>query len=438
MILKDLGQFWLFSLFIMGWFIFFQYYWFPQLKPRHFLGNTVLLALAYAGLNVAAVASDQGVVTLLPPLALLGFEFWRLPKRYRRYFPTFIDATILTYLMTQCMDAISVTLTLWLTNAQFVTCFWGIVTVMLFDSIGFTVLALTLWVSQAPMENLIQSMMGRPSQYFLMAVLLGLGVIFLMLEASLQLVAGTLTYVALLAVMMSVLMIGLALSLYMLMLMHLQQEHAHARQRMQAYQEQYSTELERQMDEVRQFRHDYQNILLGLGGFLADRDYEHFRLMYIDIRSNWETSDAADLTIEDLENIDKDEVRYPIYHHYLMARQMGVELYVVVPTPLNETLEVLRQLGQIVDRSLPLVLAAVQQMQPPTVTLELHESTHHLYYRLTFPVSEEAQVQAHYRLKTAQTTLNFAAATRGITLPIEIQLRVKRHWGQYSVTIPRN
>ncbi|KJW13728.1 hypothetical protein [Levilactobacillus spicheri] len=438
MLTHDIGLFWLMGWVLTFWLVYFQYYWFPQLQPQSFLLRVGLLAAAYSTVNTLVMLSQQEWLALLPAVGLIGYELVRMPRRYRRYISLFLDVTILVYLTIETLHAASVSLVVWLTSKAFTTGLRGVVTVLVIDSVLFTVLSLGLWLTRAPMENLFQGILGRFSQYLLLGLMIGLLLVFLGLETVLQLAQEPTGNILLLAVLMGFLIIGVAISLYLVMQTHLQREHLAAQRYDQEFQEQYTTELEGQMAEVRKFRHDYQNMLLGLGGYLADRDYANFRQLYINIRSGWTTSNAADLTIEDLENVPKIGVRYIIYHDYLIARKAGVQLYVVIPQPINETLDLLRQLGEIVRRTLEPVIPLVAQGQPKVITLELETTREAIDYRLTFPVCEDTQILAHYRLRAPKWQLDLSNLDQGLTLKMTVRLSVKRTWGQVAVHISRN
>jgi len=232
--------------------------------------------------------------------------------------------------------------------------------------------------------------------------------------------------------------VGLSLSTYMLMQTHLQTEHTRFQTDQREFREQYTTELNRQMGAVRKFNHDYQNMLLGLGGYLADQDYDGFRQLYIDIRSGWETSNAADLTIEDLVNVPSAALRYQLYHNYLLAQQQGVQLFVKVPEPLTATVMTLKDMGRIVDAALPPILPVLGQRQSAIVTFELKETAKELRWSLTFPVPREAQLDGHTRIVADEGILDFSNAHELLPAKAVLTLQMKLHWGQLSVALPKD
>lgn len=426
--------------FVMGfWFIYFQYYWFPHLQGRHFWTYCSGLAVLYAGLDYGLTLVTHNVLaTSLPAALLLGTECLLLKKqRHWQYFPAFMSVSILAYLLTEFIDTTMITAVVLLTRPHFVTTFLGTVTVLTANSVIYALLALGLWATRAPMENLIQTMLGRATEYFFLTLMGLVMFVFILFEYSLQSIARSETYMVFLMGISGVFILGFTLSTYMLVQTHLQAEHTQIQLQNQRFHDQYVAELHRQVVTVRKFQHDYQNMLLGLGGYLHDQDYAGFRQFYVEIRSRWETNNAADLTLEDLRNIPKVGLRYEIYHQYLQARQLGVAMFVQTPTPVTLTMEGLRQLTVIINRVFPLVLPTVKGLAPATVTLELVETQYDLHVRLTFPVADQTRLTGQYRLVSSEGQLDFSRIIAGLTVPMSMSLKVKRHWGQLTIVLSK-
>jgi len=421
---------------VTAWFIYFQYYWFPQLQPKHFSFYCCGLAVIYAGLNWGAFLHHAGWVAVLAIVGLLVLEVGLLSRQQRQYLPAFLSVTILAYLLTQFVDMLIISAIAWLTRVSFATSFQGGVTEVVCDSLILAVLAISLWTTRAPMENLIQGILGHRVAYFFLGCMILLGASFVLLANSVRLVAHSSSEVFFLSGIAGVLMTGLALTIYLLMQMHLQQEHARAQEFQEKFQAQYSTELERQMAQVRQFRHDYQNMMMGLSGYLYDHDYAGFRQLYIDIRSNWTTNNAADLTIEDLDNVPKIGVRYTLYHHYLAARDAGIPFFVNVPAPVTTTLETLRQLGRVLDRTIPQTFPLVQQAASPEVVVTLTTTPRAVSYQLVFPVTPDVRLVGH-KLVGNHQVIDFSAVTKGVTVPATLELTLKGQWVQLRVVFLR-
>jgi len=430
------ASFWLAEVSMTYWFVYFQFYWFPELRPQPFTGYCFLFALGYASLDWGIMQLPRNaLLSALPATVLLLVELAIIWKN-GRYGPAFIDVTVLTYLFVEFLDAGSLALTMVVTNVNFAASLMGTVTELLFSNVIFGILLATLWVTQTPMENLIRTMMGKSTEYWCMLFMLLIGVVFMLFEYSLQRLHWSPESLVFMASILGTLMMGLSLSTYFLLQTHLQQTHAKAQLQQQAFEAQYSTELDRQAEMVRKFRHDYQNMMLGLGGYLHDHDYDGFRQLYIDIRSGWETSNAADLTVDDLKNMPRGVVRYALYHDYLLAQQLGVALFVQIPQPLLATADVVRQVGDVLDQSLPPTIRAVQTIQPAMVTLKLTETKEWFYVQLTFPIPNDAKIAGDHCLVGPDFRLDFSGLLRHLSPQITSQLRVKLHWGQLLVMVP--
>ncbi|KJW13727.1 hypothetical protein [Levilactobacillus spicheri] len=413
---------WLAAVSVTYWVVYFQYYWFPQLRPQPFTGFCFLMGLVYASLVVGIRCFAPGTpswLSALPALLLVGTELALLGRDNWRSIPAFFDVTILVYLMTEFVDTASISITVLLTNVGFAASLKGTVTELVFDNIVFALLIIALMGTQAPMENLIRAVQGENSEYFFLCFMLCVGIVYMMFEYVLQLLNWTASNMLFLATVSGTLMIGLSLSTYMLVQTHLQRNHARSQRQQQAFQEQFTTELTRQMQAVRKFRHDYQNMLLGLGGYLQDQDYAGFRQLYIDIRSGWKTSDAADLTLDDLTNMPRGPVRYALYHDYLLAQRRGVDLFV-----------------KILQRTLPPLIEAVAPLQPAMVTLKITEVGPESYVQITFPVPDDVQVVGQHSLVGPDFRVDLTGLLVDLPDDVTSQLRIKLHWGQLLVILP--
>ena len=357
------------------WFIYFQFYWFPSLRKHWFTWACGGLALGFTGFNYTAMRLDWPGLSLLATVLVLGGEWtWVQKKQGVHYFPAFWAITILDYILSAFINSVSTTTTLLLTSYHFTLTTWGITTILTFNSVFFTMIAVGLLGTQAPMENFIQSVMTRKTQYRLLLFMVLMLSVFLFFIYSLRVIDRSVMYLFFMMGMTGVVMVSLAFSVYLLIQTHLQQEHARLQAQQQTYHAQYSAEMQRQAGVVRKFRHDYQNILLGFGGYLHDHDYAGFKQYYIDVRSKWQTSDAADLTIDDLSNMPQGIVQYGLYHDYLLAQRLGVNLFIDIPKPLTATVAVGRRVGKILGRALPVTLQTVATIQPALVNLKITES----------------------------------------------------------------
>ena len=424
---------------LVFWFVYFQYYWFPHLHVKNFLLYCVVMGLGFTALDLLnPFTATSKLLGMLPIIVLLAVEIGLLAFQNNwQFLPAFIDVSILAYLLIEFVDMLVIAGTIRLTSDRFAASVWGTLTELTIDSVIFTMVAMGILLTRAPMENLIQSMLGRTTEYLFLIFMAVLGLIYILFEYSLQSLADSDHYLIFLAGISGTLLVGLTLSTYMLIQTHLQQEHTQLQSQQQEFREQYTTELNRQLATVRKFSHDYQNMLLGLGGYLEDKDYEGFRQLYIDIRSGWETSNAAELTIDDLSNIPSSSLRYGLYHNYLMARDQGVQLFVKVPEPLTATVATLKEMVAAIDKTLPPIIPSLSHIAPSMITLELAETTQSLRLSLTFPVPLDAKVDGKNRVVAERGMLDFSRLQRSLPQTATCTLKTKVHWGQLIIALPK-
>lgn len=424
---------------LIFWFVYFQYYWFPELRQKHFLTYCAGMAIGFTLLDIFnPFTARSSLLGALAVVVMLVIEVALLAKDHQwQYLPAFIDVTIMAYLLTEFVDMVVLNGTIWLTSLNFATSWWGTLTGMTIDAVLFTLIGMGLWLTRAPMENLIQAMVGRSMEYLFLIFMTGIALVYILFEYSLQELADSDHYLIFLTGVAGTLLIGLSLSTYMLMLTHLQEEHMQLQRQQQEFREQYTSELNRQMGAIRKFSHDYQNMLLGLGGYLEDRDYDGFRQLYIDIRSGWETSNAAELTIDDLSNIPSASLRFDVYHNYLLAQESGVQLFIKVPEPLTATITTLKLMGTLLSRTLPPLIQGVKHLSPTVVTLDLEESPQLVRFQIIFPVPDDAQVDGQSHVKSNQTELDLSRLQHVLPTSATSTLKLKRHWGQLTVALPK-
>ncbi|MCH5464043.1 signal transduction protein [Levilactobacillus tujiorum] len=440
MITVDVVSFGLADFSLVFWFVYFQYYWFPRLRvKKNFLLFCALMGLGFMVVDLLnPFTASSSLLGMLPIIVLLVIEVGMLAAQNNwQLLPAFIDVSILAYLLTEFVDMSVIAGTIRLTSVRFAASVWGTLTELTIDTVIFTMIAMGILLTRAPMENLIHAMLGRSSEYLFLIFMTVIGLVYILFEYSLQSLADSDQYLIFLAGISGTLVIGLTLSTYMLMQTHLQEEHTQLQTQQQAFREQYTTELNRQLGAVRKFSHDYQNMLLGLGGYLEDKDYEGFRQLYIDIRSGWQTSNAAELTVDDLTNIPNAGLRYGLYHNYLLAREQGVQLFVKVPEPLTATVATLKEMVKLVDKTLVPILPEISHVQPAIITLELTETPQMLRLSLTFPVPTDAQVDGKHRVVAKQGMLDFSKLQRSLPQAATSKLTVKFHWGQLVVVLPK-
>ncbi|MFC6260819.1 signal transduction protein [Levilactobacillus fujinensis] len=427
------------------WFVYFQYYWFPRLRNDRFMHQEhffllycALMAGGFSLLNtLTSFETSSTLIGAIPIAFLLGIEVAIMGYyRHWEYLPAFIEVSILAYLLIEFVDMMIISVTIQFTSMTFAVSVWGTLTELVVDNIIYALLAVGIWLTRAPMENMIQDIMGRSTEYFFLGFMSVIALAYILFEYSLQTLQQSEQYLVFLAGIAGILLVGLTLSTYILMQTHLQEGHTRLQMQQHEFREQYTAELNRQMGEVRKFSHDYQNMLLGLGGYLEDKDYAGFRQLYIDIRSKWATSNAAELTIGDLNNVPSPTLKFQLYHSYLLAQQSQVQLFVQTPEPLTATVTTLKELGEIIDQALPPMWPVVGQLTPAMVTLELKEMGGQLRFSLTFPVPIDAKLDGHTRVTAQKGTLDFSELRESLPQSATMALQLKLHWGQLIVTLP--
>lgn len=212
---------------LIFWFVYFQYYWFPELRQKHFLTYCAGMAIGFTLLDIFnPFTARSSLLGALAVVVMLVIEVALLAKDHQwQYLPAFIDVTIMAYLLTEFVDMVVLNGTIWLTSLNFATSWWGTLTGMTIDAVLFTLIGMGLWLTRAPMENLIQAMVGRSMEYLFLIFMTGIALVYILFEYSLQELADSDHYLIFLTGVAGTLLIGLSLSTYMLMLTHLQEEH---------------------------------------------------------------------------------------------------------------------------------------------------------------------------------------------------------------------
>ncbi|MEO3411024.1 hypothetical protein ABGN28_12440 [Levilactobacillus brevis] len=172
------------------WFIYFQYYWFSELVVlKHISLFCFLVAIGYTVVDLVNpfTFNSTPIGSALPVIVLLGFEFFLLGMRHQtEYLPAFIDVSILAYLLVEFIDLTVLALMIWLAGTGFATSLWGTLVELVVNNIVLALVASGLWLTRAPMENLIQSMLGRSTEYLFLAFMSALATVYILFEYSLQ------------------------------------------------------------------------------------------------------------------------------------------------------------------------------------------------------------------------------------------------------------
>lgn len=112
--------------------------------------------------------------------------------------------------------------------------------------------------------------------------------------------------------------------------------------------------LQNNYDSISSFRHDFGNIMQGIGGYIATKDLDGLQKMYNDVVC--ECQEINNIKAFDLEVINNPAIYNLINNKYLIARKNNVKINVDVYIDLNslqiKTYELCRILGILIDNAI--------------------------------------------------------------------------------------
>lgn len=118
----------------------------------------------------------------------------------------------------------------------------------------------------------------------------------------------------------------------------------------------YTAEISQQYQEIRKFRHDYMNLLVGMEGFLEDEDLKGLRdFYYTSIAPTRNLLSKNDLRLSDLQRIKNEEIRSLFIAKLVLAQQKGVQITIEVPEEVElqtDLVVLLRILGILLDNAI--------------------------------------------------------------------------------------
>ncbi|TLQ04272.1 GHKL domain-containing protein [Pediococcus stilesii] len=121
--------------------------------------------------------------------------------------------------------------------------------------------------------------------------------------------------------------------------------------------EKYTANLEENYTQLRKFKHDYQNILLSMGGYIIEDDREGLKEYYekIVLKTGQEIMND-NMRFDGLENIKVPAIRSLTYQKLVKAQQLGVETNLEVRDPFSKVavdiITVVRILGILLDNAI--------------------------------------------------------------------------------------
>lgn len=127
-------------------------------------------------------------------------------------------------------------------------------------------------------------------------------------------------------------------------------------QRMQMQQD-YIRDLEKNYQDLREFKHDYQNLLFSMNSYLAEGDLEGLRKYYNqNILPTHQMMDLFPANLSLLDNIKIPEIRSLLSLKLMMAQEKGLSVHLVIPEEITlkkkHTVNIVRMLGIILDNAI--------------------------------------------------------------------------------------
>lgn len=119
----------------------------------------------------------------------------------------------------------------------------------------------------------------------------------------------------------------------------------------------YMSQLEVLYQETREFRHDYNNILYTLYGYIKERDIDTLETYYTNhILSNFSPFQNPTYELGKLSNIKILEIKSIVYIKMIQALTKGINLYINIPVSIKEvsleTLDLSQILGIFLDNAI--------------------------------------------------------------------------------------
>ena len=119
----------------------------------------------------------------------------------------------------------------------------------------------------------------------------------------------------------------------------------------------YSEQIENNYLALRKFKHDYTNILFSIEDYIQTKDIEGLqKYFYQSIKATETIFEENNLPIASISNLKIREIKSIILSKLYVASQKGVEVNVMIPTPITDiaisTVTLVRMLGIILDNAI--------------------------------------------------------------------------------------
>lgn len=119
----------------------------------------------------------------------------------------------------------------------------------------------------------------------------------------------------------------------------------------------YSEQIENNYLALRKFKHDYKNILFSIEDYIQTKDIEGLqKYFYQSIKATETIFEENNLPIASISNLKIREIKSIILSKLYVASQKGIEVNVMIPTPITDiaisTVTLVRMLGIILDNAI--------------------------------------------------------------------------------------
>jgi len=143
----------------------------------------------------------------------------------------------------------------------------------------------------------------------------------------------------------------------------------------QMVQNRYVEQIETQQSHIRKFRHDYQNILLSINGFVVENDFDGLKryMPKVNAASTIVTKDA--FALENLSKIKDPEIKILLAEKLMRAQNIGTDISVTVDIyeeidhiPVD-SVTLVRMLGIILDNA----IEALTELKSGTLSIACYK-----------------------------------------------------------------
>lgn len=119
----------------------------------------------------------------------------------------------------------------------------------------------------------------------------------------------------------------------------------------------YTTNLEQQYSEIRKFRHDYQNILTSLEGYILKKDYTNLENYFFEnIKPTGKQIQQNNFVLRDLSKMKLENIKSLVAAKASLAQEKNIEVVLEIAEPIDfiniSSVTLVRMLGIILDNAI--------------------------------------------------------------------------------------